>query len=899
LAIGWLSGFCCTKLDVAITLNQVNFQGANHMSQNYKLRTLALSVSLTLATTPAFAAEDNQAGADDKKLIILGSRIAPRSVSDSPVPIDLISGDDFAQSPAGNLLDTMSNLVPSFNVNIQPISDGATMVRPANMRGLPPDNTLVLVNGKRRHRAAVITFLGAGLSDGSQGPDISVIPSLALQQVEILRDGAAAQYGSDAIAGVMNFVLKDDNSGGVVKARLGQYKQGDGDSILVTGNFGVPLSDQGFANITYQFKESDATSRSVQSFEAEALAAAGLPVANPAQIWGSPEITDDISIFGNFGLDLGNDAEAYLFANYSKRHVEGGFFFRNPLTRNSIYQGERFLNGEWVGLPPRGPDRDAWLQLPATILVGDMQGGNTAQRCYDLLPGNGRVNIVNNVPDQVALDILQANNCWAFNMMFPGGFTPRFGGDVIDSALTAGMKGYFKNGIGYDFSATVGRSETEFNIFNTVNPSMGSNSPNDFNAGAYIELDKSANADFTQEVQLDGREYPLQLAYGYEYKNDSFEIVAGDSASYELGPLHQQGFSFASNGFGGFQPVIAGVSSRHNHALYFDIEAQVSETVLIGGAIRTEDYSDFGSTLDGKLTALIFFNDEVSFRASTSTGFRAPTVGQSNVRKLDSAFSDGLILDQATLPPTHPASIYVGGSALQPEESTAISFGFVAEMDELFVTIDFFQIKVTDRIGTSRQFVLSDEDIRILDEQGVENVQSLQTLRFFTNAFDTTTEGIDLVANYSLDHWGGTTALALVSSYVKTEVTRADPNTVDAKRIFQLESTLPKYRSSFTVNHQQQDWTLTARLNYYGAYSETHLDILDLLIDVGAEVTLDASLAFEINSEFTISVGAQNILDEYPQENTDFGQFVGAKYSVTSPMGFNGAYYYAELTYHY
>jgi len=869
------------------------------MSQRFKLRIRALSVSLALATTTAFAAEDSEAGADIERVIVLGSRTAPRSVSDSPVPVDLISGSDFVRSPAGNLLDSMSNLVPSFNVNIQPISDGATLIRPANMRGLPPDNTLVLVNGKRRHRAAVISFLGAGLSDGSQGPDISVIPSLALQQVEILRDGAAAQYGSDAIAGVINFVLKDDNDGGVVKLRLGQYKEGDGDSVLITGNFGVPLSDQGFANITYQFKESDATSRSVQSNQAAALVAAGLPVENPAQIWGSPEITDDITIFGNFGINLDNDAEAYMFANYSERHVEGGFYFRNPINRAGVYRGERLMDGEWVGLPAPGPARSAWFQLPATILVGDMEGGDTAQRCYDLLPGNGRVNIVNNIPDQAALDILQANNCWAFNMMFPGGFTPRFGGDVIDTAITVGTKGFFKNGIGYDFSGSVGRSESAFGIFNTINASMGSKSPNEFNPGTYIELDISANADFIQEVQIEGWAYPLQLAYGYEYKNDSFEIVAGDSASFEQGPLYRQGFSLGSNGFGGFQPAVAGVSSRHNHALYFDIEAQVSETVLIGGAVRTEDYSDFGSTFDGKLTTLISLTDDVSFRASTSTGFRAPTVGQSNVQQVSSAFSDGVILDQATLPPTHPASIYVGGSALKPEESTAFSFGFVAEMNKLFLTLDFFQINVTDRIGTSKQFTLDADDKKILDEQGVENALSLQSLRFFTNAFDTTTEGIDLVVNYSLDLWGGTNRLALVSSYVMTDVTRADPNTVDALRKFQLESTLPKYRSIFTVNHQQENWTLTANINYYGAYTETHLDELSLLIESGAEVTVDASLAYDINPEFTITVGAQNLFDEYPRENIDFGKFVGAQYSTTSPMGFNGAYYYVGLTYNY
>jgi len=844
---------------------------------------------MALATTTAFAAEEDDS-ANDEKVVVLGSRAAPRSVSDSPVPIDLISGDDFVASPAGNLLDTMSNLVPSFNVNTQPISDAATMVRPANMRGLPPDNTLVLVNGKRRHRAAVISFLGAGLSDGSQGSDISVIPSMALQQVEVLRDGAAAQYGSDAIAGVMNFVLKDDNDGGTIQARIGEYKEGDGDAIRVTGNFGVPITENGFANITYQFKQSDATSRSVQRDDAAGLIAAGnSAVADPAQVWGSPEITDDITIFGNFGIDLGNDAEAYMFANYSERHVEGGFFFRNPTNRGGVYDGPMVLN------PATG-------QMQDTVLTGDMTlvNGNAAtnnDRCDAIaiafLDANG-------IPDQGALDTLQANNCWAFNMMFPGGFTPRFGGDVVDTAITAGTKGYFKNGIGYDFSGSVGHSEAVFMIFNTVNASMGSSSPNTFNPGTYIELDKSANADFTQEVQVEGWDYPIQLGYGYEYKHDSFEIISGGAASFEQGPLYQQGFGVGSNGFGGFPTVAQGVSSRYNHAFYFDAEAQLSEAVLVGGAIRAEDYSDFGKTTDGKLTTLISLTDGVSFRASVSTGFRAPTAGQANVRNVTTAFTAGVLADEATLPPTHPASAYFGGQTLQPEESEAMSFGFVAEIDDFFATVDFYQIDVEGRIGTSKQFDLTPQDQAILDGQGVANVLSLTSLRYFTNAFDTRTEGIDVVMNYSMDSMGGKTDFSFVTSYNKTDVTRADPDVVDATRKFQLESTLPKYRSNFTIKHTQEDWSIVARLNHYGSFTETHLDDMTLLIENGAKYTVDAAVNYNITPDWVVTLGAQNLFDEYPQENTAFdNEVVGAQYSLTSPMGFNGAYYYAELTFNY
>ena len=208
------------------------------------------------------------------------------------------------------------------------LSDAASLVRPANLRGLPADSTLILLNGKRRHRSSVIAFLGGGINDGAQGPDISVIPSIALKQVEVLRDGAAAQYGSDAIAGVMNFVLKDNAEGGSLTARHGEYYEGDGASTEISGNIGLPLTKDGFANLSFQYKNADATSRSVQRPDAEAFGAAGLNVANPAQIWGSPEINDDISIFGNVGLDLGDDKEFYMFGNYSERDVRGGFYYR-------------------------------------------------------------------------------------------------------------------------------------------------------------------------------------------------------------------------------------------------------------------------------------------------------------------------------------------------------------------------------------------------------------------------------------------------------------------------------------------------------------------------------------------------------------------------------------------
>ena len=356
------------------------------------------------------------------KFVITGSRSLPRTVTESMVPIDLITGSDLANQGDTDLSNLLRNTVPSYDVNTQPISDASTIVRPANLRGLAPDHTLVLVNNKRRHRAAVIYWLGNGVADGAQGPDISIIPSIAIKQVEVLRDGAAAQYGSDAIAGVMNFLLLDHNHGGTLEARYGQYYEGDGKGYSVAGNIGVPLGRQGFANFSFEYGASDPTSRSVQRNDAAAVIAAGnTKVANPAQIWGSPEIKNDLKMFLNFGSKLSEAVEFYGHANYNTKKVEGGFFFRNPNTRSGVFSNDG----------------------GATLLIGDL---NTANAITPPV-----VTITNNVPDPVALAVVLANpEFFTFRKIFPGGFTPKFGGTVDDHAFLGGLKGKLSNGLEWE-----------------------------------------------------------------------------------------------------------------------------------------------------------------------------------------------------------------------------------------------------------------------------------------------------------------------------------------------------------------------------------------------------------------------------------------------------------------
>ena len=275
-----------------------------------------------------------------EKIAVVGTRSAPRSAIDSPVPLDIIGVDEFISQGSTDITSMLSALVPSFNVNDQPINDASSLVRPANLRGMASDHTLILVNGKKRHRSAAITFLGGGLSDGAQGVDISNIPASSLQQIEILRDGAAAQYGSDAIAGVINFVLNDANEGGMFEVRFGQYSQGEGELVKLQGNVGLSLGTDGFINLSAEYKQQGATNQSVQRDDALALIDSGnANVDDPAQIWGIPKVEYELKFLLNLGYQLDSVNELYSFSNIAQRKVKGGFYYRNPQSRDGVYEG--------------------------------------------------------------------------------------------------------------------------------------------------------------------------------------------------------------------------------------------------------------------------------------------------------------------------------------------------------------------------------------------------------------------------------------------------------------------------------------------------------------------------------------------------------------------------------
>ena len=803
-----------------------------------------------------------------EEVVVVGSRARPRSVTESAVPIDVVPAADVVRQGDSNLGNQLRVLLPSFNVNPQEDGDLAAVVRPASLRGLAPDHTLVLVNGKRRHRGAVIAWQGNGVADGAQGADISTIPAIALRQIEVLRDGAAAQYGSDAIAGVLNFLLRDDRSGGSVELRSGTHGAGDGRQYAVAANAGLPLGRNGFANLSLEYGNTASTDRSVQRADAAGLVAAGnRHVEDPAQRWGSPEVDDDLKLLANVGHLFANGVQAYGHAGYARRDVLTFFYYRNPNTRGGVFSND---GGR-------------------TLLIGDVLAarGEGSAHCP-------AVAIANGMPEPAALAAVSDDpNCFSFQERFPGGFTPRFGGVAGDVSAVGGVRGRLAGDVLWDASVTAGASTADFSIRNTVNASLGPETPTTFDVGLYGQREVGVNLDLSRA--LSDR---VHVAGGVEWRNEQFRIGLGEPDSWGQGPYAAQGFSVGSNGTPGFGPIAAGRWNRGNAAVYGDVEFRgAARDWIVGTAARYEHFEDFGGTLNGKLSGRVPLSERLALRGSLGTGFRAPTPGQQNAFNVSTQYVLALddLVNNGTIPSTSAVARLRGGRPLSPERSVNLSVGAVTGGGPFTLTADYFRIDLSDRLTLSRSFALEAAEVDGLLAEGITSAGDLASFRFFTNDLETRTQGLDLVTAWTPSALGGATTVSYLFNYTATVATDFNPALLNpdriADRIRLLEEALPDTRWTAAIDQTMGSGTLLARVSYYGGW----YDRRDTRRYRG-KPTVDLEVTWPVSDAVTLTVGARNVLNTYPDMNPNADR-LGNRYPPSTPFGFNGGFYYTRLGY--
>ncbi len=812
------------------------------MNNHRKL--LSSAIALVLASSfvlPAYADEAEDGDKNDEKsveeVLVTGTRSKPRTALDSPVPIDSFSSELLDLQASGDMTENLRNLVPAFTAT--PFTgDGSAFVRSTSLRGLPPDETLVLVNSKRRHRSALIQHFGAAMSAGSQAADIGMIPSIAVKNVEVLRDGAAAQYGSDAIAGVLNFILKDYDEGGKVEGQVGQFYEGE-NSYKLAANIGFPLSENGFANFSAEYQDNEQLHRGFQPAAAQAAIDAGIPNVgqdspydgdNLAQTWGRPKNWGLRTVW-NMGLDLNDSMEAYMFGNYAQTSGTYRFFYRNP--NHSSLQP--------LPLDPTDPS--------------------------------------------------QGNFCWCD--VLPGGYTPYLDGDQQDFSNVVGVRGEMMADTSYDISFSYGSNLLSYTLHNTLNPTYGPTSQRVFHPGDLKQYETNFNADFSTPVSDN-----VNLAYGFEWRRETYVMQVGDRQSWDAGPWALVGGLInpetgqpysnppvGANGMSGTTPESAGEFGRSNIALYTDVEWDVTDDFLIQAALRYEDFEDFGSTTNGKLAMRYTLNDSFTIRGGVSTGFRAPTPGQSNYTGIVTTFdgATGQQTQQGTVSPTSELAAGLGGTALSPEESLNLNFGFTANLGEVTITADVYKINVDDRI-------VKTQDIPV-------DHPLFTRVSFYTNGLNTETTGLDIVAEYGMD-WenGATTNFSLAYNYNNTEVVSQNQvngvNPVSDSTIFNIENNLPEDRLTAVVMHEFSDWKVTFRANYYG---ET-IDERNNREPVDSAWLVDLDVNYHLNENWDLNFGANNLFDTYPNKiQTRVAN--GLAYPRRTPIGYDGGMAYFRAVY--
>lgn len=841
------------------------------MNMKRTSRLLAAGIATVLAAHGAGAQEPPD---ELREIVVTGTRVANRSALETAVAVDVVSGETLRNAGVTELNQALSVALPSFNFPRPGLQDGTDTIRPATLRGLAPDQTLVLLNSKRRHASSLV-HVNQSIGRGASAVDLNTIPTAIVGSIEVLRDGASAQYGSDAIAGVINVRLREERSGGNLTGSFGvresdyttptgtppagatwsapsqlQNSGSDGDTVTVSGWKGFALGESGFLTVAMEYKDQDRTERGGWDFRQQYPRIGGVFDPREATFdrfnawYGEPEL-EQISLFANAGSELANGARVYGWASYQGRDARSAGFYRRALDDRNVIQ------------------------------------------------------------------------------IYPDGFLPIIAPEVTDFSGAGGIAWAWGDW-DMDSSLVYGKNKMEFTIDDTLNRSIGPTSPTVFDAGGFDYDQLVFNFSGVRQVPIASFASPLNIAAGLEARRESYSIFAGEPDSYRNGgvllPLGGSGCAapqtpaqIAAGGcatasgaqvFPGFRPANEVDENRTAVGAYIDFEASLTEKLLGSAALRVEDYSDFGSNVSGKIALRYDFTESFALRGSVQNGFRAPSLPQQLFATTSTNFINGVPFDITTFPVSDPVAIALGAQPLDAEESVNYSIGAVLKLGEVTITVDAYRIDIDDRIVLSEN--LTQANVRaFLTAQGFIGIGGG---RFFINGVDTETEGLDIVVNWPVE---GTAAgnfdFTLVANFNSTDVTRVPATTplsalvpppplFDRINILTFEEGNPQDKYAAIVNWKLSRFSATFRATRYGeALDPGTTAALDFRLD--AKTLVDLEGRFDVTERIRVAVGAENLTDEYPDPFFVARNTTGnTPYSNYSPFGRSGRFVYGRLS---
>ncbi len=892
-----------------------------------------------------------QDGVALEEVLLIGSRNKNRTAIDTPVPVDVIDISALATNgPQTSINEILNYVAPSFTSQTQTVSDGTDHVDPASLRGLGPDQVLILVNGKRRHNSSLLNINGT-VGAGSVGTDMNAIPVSAIKRIEVLRDGAAAQYGSDAIAGVINIVLKTATNKLDISLTTGanfssksNHQDGgvDGEKIQIDANYGLDLGKNGgYINFAGSLATREPALRNATNLEqifdiANAIehaftSSTGTPISDMtaadyqtgAALLGTNYIsaTDQASIAA---LDLSIDGSGNL-------NTPGDLsLLRGLLPDQGIGEFSTYEDLDNAQFGARGLERN---DFRFRIGTAKLREGKFFSNLSIPVSENTELYAFGGLSYRQGLAFGFLREPWrpkGNTASYPNGFLPGIQSDILDKSFAVGIKGETDGGWNIDFSNSFGANSFAFTIVNTSNASLKAGSPSTFDAGSFSFSQNTTNLDVSKfhDDILSG----LNIAFGAEYRVDHFEIYAGKEDSYTTydnngiptiggvgGATNALGESLpgTSQVFGGFTPQNATNKFRNSIGAYIDVEADISDNFLVSLATRYESFSDFGNTFNYKLASRVKLSDEFSLRGAVNTGFRAPSLHQQFFSRSSTVFNAmGIAEEVGLFTNESQAASLLGIGKLKEETSQSVSLGITGKTGGFTITIDAYQITIDDRIVLSGKFDNGGDPVL----ESIFNAAGAGKAQFLANAIDTKNQGVDIVAGYKTDVFKDFTLdNSLAATFSKTEVTNinvpkliADAGLSGAFFDGQEEAFLtiaqPRTKINLTHTLTNDKWTFLLRNVYFGEVTDPDEYSGQARVDgaavndnaiYGGKIITDLTLSNNLSENLSITLGANNLLDVYPDDNRPGSQSNASfPYSRrTSQFGFTGRFLFARLNF--